>query len=546
MPRRYRPHQFDYHTIHQSQPVHDEEVLTDAPSERGSEQRSVVALQRQIGNSGVQRLLRTGGIHEIAGADMVHRKGCGCAACASSADRIQRVANPQIQRFWGDDEEESDSGGSVWDSVTEAAGSAWDSASGAVSDAASGVSDAAGSAWDSASGAAGDAASSVGEAAGSIWDSASEAAGNAWDTVTDIAGNVGDAASSAWGAVSGAAESAWGAVSEAAGEAGNMFGGLFGDEESEEGEPEEEDEGPTSGSVEAIKGSKVGMGGGCDLPYGTPHPRFFRPSARQRMAQRKAQRKATGPTRPYKINANITLVEHTGNEAPVESSFMAFDMPTSFKAGAYFDFGSVTEPGGIRIPGSAFGYSAPTITVDNIKWTIDPPSASIGITARIHVWVNWAIRSNDKQDINTGNEDSVTKNNWDYVIRDLSPSTGEGQPARSLYYSSTVTVQHEVYHANEYIASAKGQIPAMSSWVAGQTIDLPEDKSDAHVSVVGGKVSSLMSQVRDKVEAAVKARYDGGGENRAYADGKGEYNGIIANIEKRAKAKGWPKNLVNP
>ncbi len=523
MPRRYRPPQYDSRSLRRST-NHDEEFLQESRAAQAAGRPSVVSLQRQLGNAGVQRLLRSGAIHQVAGADIIHRKGCGCAACVSPAEGVQRVTAPQIQRFWGDDDEESDSGGSVWDSVSDAASGAWDSATGAVSDAASSVGDAASGAWGAAS-----------EAAGSAWDSASEAAGSAW-------GAASEAAEGAWDAVSGAAEGAWGAVSEAAGEAGNMFGDWFGDEDSESSEQEDEEDLPTSGSVDAIKGSKVGMGSGCDLPYGSPHPRFFRPSARQRLAQRKA----TAPTRPFKVNANITMVEHNGNEAPVESSFVAYDMPTSFKVGSNLDFGSQTEAGGVGIPGAAFGYSAPTITVDTIKWTLDPSSATVGITARIHVWVNWAIRSNDKTDINTGNEDSINANNWEYVIKDLRPDTGGGQPARGVFYSSTTTVKHELFHANEYIASAKGQIPAMSAYLAGKTVNLPEDKSSDYPSVIGGQVSSMMGEVRDKVEQAVRAKYNGGGEDRAYADGKGDYNGIIANIEKRAKAKGWPKNMVNP
>ncbi|MBL8145206.1 MAG: hypothetical protein JNL34_02370 [Anaerolineae bacterium] len=543
MTRPYHPRQYDRRSLHRKR-KHDDEILPESVSaQQAAAQPSLVSLQRQLGNAGVQRLLRSGGIQQVAGADMVHRKGCGCAACAGQIEHIQRAPAQQIQRFWGDDE---DDGGSVWDSVTDAAGSAWDSASGAVSDAASSVSDtassawgsvsdAAGSAWDSASGAASDVASGVSDAASSAWGAVSGAASSAWDAA-------GDAASSAWGAVSDAAGSAWGAISEAAGEAGNTFGGLFGDEASSESETEDEEDLPTSGSVDAIKGSKVGMGGGCDLPYGTPHPRFFRPSARQRAAQRKP----AAPGRPFKVNANITMVEHTGNEAPVESSFVAYDMPTSFKVGSNLDFGSQTEAGGIGIPGDAFGYSAPTITVDNIKWTLDPSSATIGITARIHVWVNWAIRSNSKTDINSGDEDTINANNWEYVIKDLRPDTGGGQPARGVFYSSTTTVKHELYHAKEYIASAQGQIPAMAAYLAGKTVNLPEDKSSNYPSVIGGQVSTMMGEVRDKVEKAVRDKYNGGGEDRAYGDGKGDYNAIIANIEKRAKAKGWPKNMVTP
>ena len=531
MPRNYQPHQYD-HRVVRRQTEHDDDVLQQAEAGQAADPSRLIALQRHVGNTGVRSMLRTGAIHQVAGADMVHRKGCGCASCTGGQDRISRVVAPQIQRFWGDDEEDSgDSGGSVWDSVTDAASSAWDTASGAVSDAASSVSDT-----------ASEVGGAVSDAASSAWNAAGEVASEVGGAVSDAAGAVSDAAGSAWGAVTGAAESAWGAVTGAAEDVGNAFGGLFGDEESGEKEDEEDNPLPTSGSVDAIKGSPLAIGSGCDLPYGTPHPRFFRPSPRLQAAQRKP----TQPTRPFRVNANITMVEHSGEKAPVEtSSFAAFDMPTNFSVGSNLDFGSQTEAGGVAIPGEAFGYAKPTITVDNIKWTLDPASATVNIYARVHIWVNWAVQSNDKKDINTGNEDFINAQNWDYIIQDIEPVHAEGKPARTMYYSSTATVKHELFHANEYIATGKGQLPSQATWLGTQSINLPEDKSSDYPSVIGKQVSSLMSTVRDNVEKGLRDKYNGGGEQRAYSDGKGEYTTIISTIEKRAKSSGWPKNLIN-
>jgi hypothetical protein len=89
----------------------------------------ILRLQRIAGNAAVLRMLQATPVphsHE----PVIHRKGCGCPSCASALSTASAPA--QLQRWWDDDEEsaEGDSGGSVWDKVSQAASDVWDSATG--------------------------------------------------------------------------------------------------------------------------------------------------------------------------------------------------------------------------------------------------------------------------------------------------------------------------------------------------------------------------------------------------------------------------------
>lgn len=104
-------------------------------------QSNMLRLQGQIGNAALQRMLTSPTIRQQAGADLIHRKGCSCAACAGQLKEEARASGQGysvIQRFWDDDEESSDDGGSWLDSAVEAvsdtATSAWGSVTDTISD----------------------------------------------------------------------------------------------------------------------------------------------------------------------------------------------------------------------------------------------------------------------------------------------------------------------------------------------------------------------------------------------------------------------------
>jgi len=95
-----------------------DELLRAGP-QGAAESKPPIALQRHVGNAALQRML-------TSSRDVIHRKGCSCATCAANA--AAREENT-VQRFWDDEQSDSDSGGSLWDAVTDAASSVADSVS---------------------------------------------------------------------------------------------------------------------------------------------------------------------------------------------------------------------------------------------------------------------------------------------------------------------------------------------------------------------------------------------------------------------------------
>lgn len=89
---------------------------------------AILRLQRIAGNAAVMRMLNVTAAPQT-GDPVIHRQGCGCPSCAG---RMISGAGAQVQRWWDDDEEsaDSDTGGSVWDDMKQAASDAWEAVSG--------------------------------------------------------------------------------------------------------------------------------------------------------------------------------------------------------------------------------------------------------------------------------------------------------------------------------------------------------------------------------------------------------------------------------
>jgi hypothetical protein len=97
----------------------------------------ILRLQRIAGNAAVLRMLHAAPVSHPQ-EPIIHRKGCGCPACAGPLTTAGAPA--QVQRWWDDDEEsaDSDSGGGVWDKVSQAASDVWDSVTGGGGESADG------------------------------------------------------------------------------------------------------------------------------------------------------------------------------------------------------------------------------------------------------------------------------------------------------------------------------------------------------------------------------------------------------------------------
>jgi len=136
----------------------DEEAL--AAHSRQS-QSSLVALQRHIGNAGVQRLMNTPAVRLQSQSGMLHRKGCGCAGCCGKSDdeAISRKTDSSIQR------EGEDEGGSWLDDAMNTVGelTGMNNAGSQIGDIVGGIQNTVNQGIDAVTGAASDAANWAGE-----------------------------------------------------------------------------------------------------------------------------------------------------------------------------------------------------------------------------------------------------------------------------------------------------------------------------------------------------------------------------------------------
>lgn len=150
-------------------PKQNEELTRAAAS-----QPNVVALQRYIGNAGVQRLINSPSVHMRAQNTMLHRKGCGCSSCGGGKEEetVSRKFDGHIQR-WGEEEEQSESaseGGSWFDEAVNTVGdlTGLNGVGEKVGEVVGGIQNTVNEGIDSVVGAASDAANWVGEQ----WDNA--------------------------------------------------------------------------------------------------------------------------------------------------------------------------------------------------------------------------------------------------------------------------------------------------------------------------------------------------------------------------------------
>ena len=157
------------HYLRRSTGVHQ----TEDQQELIAQQPALVNLQQHIGNQGVQRLLAQGRLSSqgiVQKKPEIQRCGCGgsCATCKGQNEElsVSTGMDKQVQRFWGDDEEED--GGSWLDDVSD-----W------ASDTASDVADLA-----SGSGGSSSSSSDSDTSGGSWWDDVSDWASDTWDDWT--------------------------------------------------------------------------------------------------------------------------------------------------------------------------------------------------------------------------------------------------------------------------------------------------------------------------------------------------------------------------
>jgi hypothetical protein len=263
--------------------------------------------------------------------------------------------------------------------------------------------------------------------------------------------------------------------------------------------PEEEAEGDAtpeakSGTVEDIEGEEINTAG-CDRPD------------------------EAAP--PLRLRTNLTVASGT-RDAPAAP-------PKGDAVASTLNFGSKVKKGGATPGGGEFGVEKVKYKVDSLKFTHDAATSTVNAEARVFLDIGWGVHSLGRTNIPSENVKAVKKSTWQAIRDDLKPD-GTGRPTRDKYWAKDLTERHEQFHATDDIQRAQAYVPTAQTWLDTQTVRAKHIKKD---------LKKHLETVRSNVEADGWAWYGTGGEDRAYADGKAEYQARVDAVEARATKEGW-------
>jgi hypothetical protein len=160
----------------------------------------------------------------------------------------------------------------------------------------------------------------------------------------------------------------------------------------------------------------------------------------------------------------------------------------------------------------------------------------VTVSATVTIEVRWNMSGEGRERVVNADSPAVTEQTWQTVVADLTPDSG-GKPPRRLYWAPTITKEHELSHASDYIGRAKAYVPTAESRFSSQTIDVPFWDEDTFVR---NHVKGLLTNLEKQFEADCMAHYKAGGESRAYGAGKGSYESLVSSIRQKASREKWP------
>lgn len=216
-----------------------------------------------------------------------------------------------------------------------------------------------------------------------------------------------------------------------------------------------------------------------------------------------------------------------------------FDDPepaTPSKIYGLLDVTSKVERGGVKVPGGT-GYSEPKFSIDNVSWwrAVD----DIVIQARLNIECHWEIASEGRGvSISSGNDAAVKEDTYLTIIHDLaamSESYKSGGGVITSYWSEPLIARHEQFHCRDYIGEAVTYLPTAQTWLEAQMIPNTGAADDEILK----QVQAHLEAMRFTIEKDNMEYFKNGGEARAYGDGKGSYDALIAAIKARAKKEKW-------
>lgn len=152
----------------------------------------------------------------------------------------------------------------------------------------------------------------------------------------------------------------------------------------------------------------------------------------------------------------------------------------------------------------------------------------------ITFWVAGGTRTNIASDA----DPNITQTNYPAVVRDLTPSptavrTGgldllKNQPPRSRFWAEDLTIDHEIFHADENEKFGRQGAIAAREWLNRQTAQNLDE-----VEALVGRAATMVAQ------QIIAAMAPPGVEQRAYDDGAPAYTARARAIKTKGDARGY-------
>jgi hypothetical protein len=163
----------------------------------------------------------------------------------------------------------------------------------------------------------------------------------------------------------------------------------------------------------------------------------------------------------------------------------------------------------------------------------------IMVQAKVKVDCHWDIAGENRgTNITSANDPAITEISYLTAIHDLeamSESYLSKAQVRTTFWSKPLIERHEIFHCHDYISQATRYISKAQSWIESQQVT--EGKGGN--AEIDKQIQALLAQMRQNFQDDGMTYFNDGGEARAYGDGKGAYEALIAAIKARAKAQKW-------
>lgn len=157
--------------------------------------------------------------------------------------------------------------------------------------------------------------------------------------------------------------------------------------------------------------------------------------------------------------------------------------------------------------------------------------------------IGWTVCNNEltrnRIDVDSLFSPYISADTYCNIIKDLTPDA-DGVPNRSVYWSSPIVKQHELYHTEELKKALlqnwekfQKDVEALSA-----PFSCSEKTTATAINTVKNAIEHRVTELLDTTEATVR----GWGHKQANLDGKASYEALTRGICLRAKNAGWTKS----